>query len=238
LSDGTLLGGRVAYRQREDGYRTGIEPVLLAAAVPARPGDHVVEGGTGAGAGLLCLAARVRGITGLGLEIDAGQAGMAAANFAANGHDGLAVAVGDIAAWEPPAPADHAFANPPWHAESGTASANLGRRTAKMAAATLLEVWTGRLGGALRRRGTLSLIVPASSLSAATAAVHSAGCGEIRVLPLWPHAGEPAKLVILQAVRHSRGADKLLPGLVLHKTGGGYTDEAEAVLRGGAGLKI
>ncbi len=238
MSGGTLLGGRVIYRQREDGYRTGIEPVLLAAVVPARAGEHVMEGGTGAGAGLLCLAARVPGVHGVGVEIDVGQAALAAANFLANGQAGLCVQVADIADWAPPGPADHAFANPPWHADSGTASPNVGRRTAKMASASLLDVWAGRLAGALKRRGTLSLIVPAATLSAAMEALRQAGCGEISVLPMWPRAGEPAKLVILQAVRQGGGPDRLLPGLVLHKPDGGYTDEAEAVLRGGEALKL
>ena len=57
-TEGTLLGGRVRYAQPARGYRTGIEPVLLAAAVPAVPGQAVLEAGTGAGAALLCLAAR------------------------------------------------------------------------------------------------------------------------------------------------------------------------------------
>ena len=45
------LGGRVSYAQPREGFRSGIEPVLLAAAIPARAGDRVLEGGTGAGAG-------------------------------------------------------------------------------------------------------------------------------------------------------------------------------------------
>ncbi|MCX7381847.1 MAG: SAM-dependent methyltransferase, partial [Alphaproteobacteria bacterium] len=65
-----LLGGRVVHSQPELGHRTGVEPVLLAAFVPARPGERVLEGGSGAGAGLLCLAARVA-VSGLGVEIDA-----------------------------------------------------------------------------------------------------------------------------------------------------------------------
>ncbi|HJS85951.1 MAG TPA: SAM-dependent methyltransferase, partial [Acetobacteraceae bacterium] len=59
VTGGTLLGGRVRYAQPAEGFRSGIEPVLLAAAVPARPGECVLEGGSGAGAGLLCLAARI-----------------------------------------------------------------------------------------------------------------------------------------------------------------------------------
>ncbi len=84
-SDGTLLGGRLIYRQTQAGYRTGIEPVLLAASIPVRPGERVAEGGTGAGAGLLCLAARVPGLVGLGLEIDPGLVEAARGNITANG---------------------------------------------------------------------------------------------------------------------------------------------------------
>ena len=81
---GGLLDGRVRYDQPVDGYRTGLEPVLLAAAVPARTGQRVLEAGTGAGAGLLCLAARVPGVMGVGIEADADMAALARCNLAAN----------------------------------------------------------------------------------------------------------------------------------------------------------
>ena len=35
VTDDSLLGGRVALRQPAEGYRVAIDPVLLAAAVPA-----------------------------------------------------------------------------------------------------------------------------------------------------------------------------------------------------------
>ena len=46
----SLLGGRVPYVQPTHGHRSGIEPVLLAASIPARAGHMVLEGGAGAGA--------------------------------------------------------------------------------------------------------------------------------------------------------------------------------------------
>jgi len=63
---GHLLGGSVQYAQPRHGFRSGIEPVLLAASVPAKAGDRVLEGGSGAGAALLCVAARVAGVDGVG----------------------------------------------------------------------------------------------------------------------------------------------------------------------------
>ncbi len=235
MSAGTLLGGRVAYRQPTVGYRTGIEPVLLAAAVPARPGDRVVEGGTGAGAGLLCLAARVAGVHGLGLELDPTLAGLANSNIADNRQPSLSVQVQDVTAWRSAAPFDHALANPPWHRHDGTASPQPGRRLAKVAADDLLAHWAGALAAGLRRRGTLSLIVPASCLAAAMAALIRADCPEVSVIPLWPRAGAAARLVIVQGVRQGGGGGTLLPGLVLHAEDG-YSGEAEAILRHGAAL--
>ena len=113
LTHGTLLGGRIRYTQPAHGYRTGIEPVLLAASIPARPGQRVLEAGTGAGAGLLCLAARVSGVIGTGLERDPDQATLAATNFVANGFDGLTALHADLLTWAAAEAFDHSFANPP-----------------------------------------------------------------------------------------------------------------------------
>lgn len=238
VSDGTLLDGRVRYAQPVAGYRTGLEPVLLAASVPARPGDRVVEAGTGAGAGLLCLASRVAEIAGLGLEIDPEQAGIARRNIAANGFAGLCVQEADVAAWRAEMPFDHAFANPPWHDPAGTPSPEPGRLAAKRAETGLLAAWAASLARALRPRGTLSLIVPAASLAEAVSALTAAECAEIRVLPFWPKAGRPAKLVVLQGVRLGRGPCVMGAGLTLHEADGAFTAAADSVLRGGQALAI
>ena len=230
---GTLLGGRVTYHQFRHGYRTGLEPVLLAAAVPAKPGDRVLEAGTGAGAGLLCLAARVPGIVGLGLELDAALGQLASENFARNGFDGLMVAVADVTLWRAEMLFDHAFANPPWHDPASTPSPVAGRRLAKQGYDGLLAGWAGALGAALRSGGTLSLILPASAVAQGFAALQAEGFGALDLTPLWPHAGKAARLIILRGVRHAAGAASVSPGLAIHHASGGFTDEADAVLRHG-----
>jgi tRNA1(Val) A37 N6-methylase TrmN6 len=186
---GHLLGGKVRHEQPEGGHRTGIEPVLLAASIPARPGERVLEGGTGSGAALLCLAARLGDLTGVGVEIDPAMAEVARGNIAANGFFSLSVAVGDLCGLELAGPFDHAFANPPWHEADGTASPDAGKEVAKRASAGLFGRWAARLAAPLRHRGTLTPF-------------------------------------------------RLLAGLVLHDADGGYTVEAEAVLRDAAGLPL
>lgn len=238
LSHGWLLGGRVRHDQPVAGHRTGLEPVLLAAAIPARPGERVLEGGTGSGAALLCLAARVARIAGVGIERDATMADIARANVAANGFDGLEIVPADLTAWQPHAPFDHAFANPPWHDAAGTPSPDGGREAARRGTQSLLDAWVAALARPLRARGTLTLAIAAGVLPTALAACQAAGCGSPAVLPLWPKDGREAKLLLLQAVRGGRGPFRLLPGLLLHKAGGGFTATADAVLRHGAALEI
>lgn len=234
---GTLLGGRLRYCQPARGFRSGIEPVLLAAAVPARAGDCVLEGGSGAGAALLCLAARVPGVSGIGIERDLALAALARANADANAQP-LRFIAGDVLALPVRGPFAHAFANPPYHGAAGTTSPDPARAGAKRAAAGLVEAWAAALGAALRHGGTLTLILPMARLPEVLAGCARATCGSVRLFPLWPRAGEVAKLMLLRAVRGGRAPLMLLPGLALHLPDGGFTAEAEACLRAGAALSL
>ena len=74
LTEDRLLDGRVLLRQPSDGLRAGLDAVMLAAHVPARPGEKVLELGCGSGAALLCLLARVPGLEGIGIERDPAHA--------------------------------------------------------------------------------------------------------------------------------------------------------------------
>jgi tRNA1(Val) A37 N6-methylase TrmN6 len=236
VTAGTLLGGRVRHDQPRDGHRTGIEPVLLAAAIPARAGERVLEGGSGAGAALLCLAHRVPGIAGVGVERDPALVEMARANAGACGAAGLAFVAGDLAELLVDGVFDHAFANPPWHLAAATASPDAGRDAAKRGAPGLFAVWARALSRTLRHHGTLTLVVAAARLPDCLAALAASGCGSPAVLPLWPKPRRDAKLVLLRGVKGGRGACRVLPGLTLHEPGGGYTEAATTVLRDGAAL--
>lgn len=49
LTQDAFLNGRVMALQPRDGYRAATDPVFLAASVPARTGQNVLELGCGAG---------------------------------------------------------------------------------------------------------------------------------------------------------------------------------------------
>lgn len=234
VTEGRLLGGRLHYVQPAYGYRTGIEPVLLAASVPAKPGQRVLEAGTGAGAGLLCLAGRVPALAGTGVEIDPDMADLARRNLAANGLDAFEIVTGDITAGAP-GTFDHAFANPPWHDPRSTPSPRAGRQRAKQVRGRGLEAWIAALRQALRTGGTLTLILPASQAGRAQAAMLANGLGPPALTRLLPRTGHPAKLILLTASVGIPVGDRP-DHLVLHEADGRYTASAEAILRCGLPL--
>ena len=237
-TSGHLLGGRVRYVQPKHGFRSGIEPVLLAASVPARPGQRVLEGGTGAGAALLCLAARVADVQGVGIDRDAALVALAARNAAANNWPWLHFIAADLTTPQDQGVFDHAFANPPYHVAGGTPSPDASRQSAKHGPADLLAGWAAALGRQLRPRGTLTFILPAPLLPYAIAAFAAARCPATAVLPLWPKAGAVAKLLLLHGVKDGKAPFRVLPGIVLHETDGRFTSEAEAILRDAAAVQL
>ncbi len=226
------------YAQPAEGFRSGIEPVLLAASIPARSGEQVLEAGTGAGAALLCLSARVAGIRAAGVEIDAGLARLATSNAAANGFGDMQIIAGAIETAALPGRFDHALANPPYHAPHGTESPDESRETAKRGSDALMHAWIARLSASLRNRGTLTVIVPAGMIPACLAAMTLSDSPCAAIFPLWPKAGRAAKLALLRGIRQGRGTMRLLPGLVLHQPDGSFTRAAQAILREGADLDL
>lgn len=236
VTHGHLLNGRLHYTQPVVGYRTGIEPVLLAASVPAHAGERVLEGGTGAGAGLMCLAARVPGLTGVGVEIDPATAELARHNIRANELNGLHIVTADVS-HAPEAQFHHAFANPPWHDPMSTPSPVARRQLAKQGNGPGLEGWISALRRTLLPGGSLTLILPATLAPRAVGAMRACGLNSLVQTPLLPRPDRPAKLTIIGARLGRDRPDRVNPPIVLHEDGS-YTREIEAVLRNGAALPL
>jgi tRNA1(Val) A37 N6-methylase TrmN6 len=237
---GSLLGGRISFEQPAQGYRAAIDPVLLAAAVPAGAAD-AVELGAGAGAATLCLAARCVGMSIRAVEIDPAMAALARRNLIANGFtDRVEVIAGDLAACAPAmrGSAGVVFFNPPYdQAARASPSPHPGKRRAHVEGDAGLSAWVDAARAILRPRGMLWMVHRADRVDHAVAAV-AGRFGDIVLVPLWPRADEPARRILLGARLGSRGAARLLPGLVLHEADGHFTHAAEAILRHGAALSM
>lgn len=239
-----LLDGQVRLHQPAVGYRVAIDPILLAAAVPAVAGDAVLDLGSGTGASALCLHHRVRDCRIVGLEIDQDMLALAQQNAQANdAGDRIAFVQGDAA--EPPAEIagqsfDHVLSNPPYLEQTradGRQVGNARRDTATIEQATSLPIWIEAMVAALKPKGRLTLIHRADRLDELLSEVRCYA-GEIVVFPLWPKAGRPAKRVLVTARTGVAAPLRMAPGLILHEPSGTYTEAARAVLENGDPLVI
>lgn len=238
-----FLGGRITLVQPRRGYRAGIDPVLLAAAIPARPGQAVLDLGCGVGAALFCLGARIPGLDLWGLELQPEYAQLARTNARLAGLTAR-IETGDIAA--PPDTIrqrrfDHVMANPPYFAAgTGPGAADRGRAAARAEQAPL-GAWVAAGLRRLMPGGTLTIVQRADRLPDLLAAGPVLG-GTVR--PVAPRTGRVATLVLAQWRKSGRGAFHLAAPLILHegdrheRDGNDYRREVEAILRAAAPLPL
>lgn len=242
ITEDRLLGGRVVIHQPQSGYRVAIDAVLLAAAVAAGSRHRALDLGAGVGAAGLCLASRIAGLRATLIEIQPPLAELAARNVVANGMGGRVRALCGDCFSPPPALAgerfDRVLVNPPYlSTHDGTAPRSSSEATATRESRADLAQWIAAAHRFLVPQGIVTLIHRADRLPAAMAAL-AERFGDIALYPLWAGAGKPARRVILRARSGGKGPCVVHPGLMLHRPDGDFTDEAEAVLRGGAALEF
>ena len=235
LTEDTLLGGKVRLLQPRRGYRVAVDAVLLAAAVDAGAGERVLDLGAGVGSVGLCIAARVPGCSVIGIELQTSLQILARRNAELNGVEGRVSTIQhDLAA---PLPAetglfDHVATNPPYlSAAVADPSPDPSKALATVESSADLARWLIVATAALKSAGTLTIIHRSDRLEEIVGHLARLGFGEIatKFLP-------PAARVLVRARRSTVLKRHLSAPLVLHRPEGGYTDEAEAILRHGASL--
>jgi tRNA1(Val) A37 N6-methylase TrmN6 len=242
-----FLGGRISVVQPRRGHRAGSDAVFLAAAVPAREGDHVLDVGAGVGVAGLCLLTRVPGARVTAVEIDPELCALATSNAERNG---LAAQLEPIRA-DVTAPGkmlsdaglaresyDQLMANPPFHEEGRVRGApDIGRAGAHVMRKQGLAAWMRFFAAMAAPGARLTLIHRPESLGEILQLLEGR-FGGVAIFPLFPKQDAAAVRIIVQAKKSSRAAPSLLPGMVLHEADGSYTQQAERVLRGGEALAL
>lgn len=238
LTEDAFLDGRVMLLQPRSGYRAATDPVLLAAAALVEPGGLVLDAGCGAGAAMLCLSSRIRGLQLHGLEIQPAYADLARKNAARNCMRAT-VHEGDL--FNPPAPLkqicfDLVLTNPPFFDEAGPGAADPGRDAARrVVSGRGAAEWTAACLARVRSGGRLAVIHLAANLPDILAGL--SGAGDIAVLPLQPQINRPAKRVIVIAKKGARAPFRLAAPLILHdgeahiQDADDFSAAAKAVLR-------
>lgn len=241
LTDDAILGGRLKLLQPRSGHRFGHDAILLAASVPAQPGERVAEFGSGVGAAGLALLARVPALELIMIEIAPGLSALAAENAARNGFGGqvrvvTADAAGDFSAHGLAAGSlDRVLMNPPFNEGDLQPSPDIQRRRAHEGSIALLESWLRNAALLLRDGGTVTAIWRAAR-SEVLLDLLARDFGGAAIRHIRGREDQPAIRTIVTAAKGSRGPQVILPQLILNNANARPTPESEAVMRGGAAL--
>ncbi len=217
LTRDAFLGSRLHLWQPRHGYRAGIDPVLLAATVPAQGGDTVLDLGCGAGAALLCLGARVRGLDLWGVELQPAYGDLARRNADANAIPACIVTA-DLNDLPPPLSqlqARHVIANPPYFDPARRTTASDGGRETGLAEGVPLADWVRVAARRTAPGGTVTMIQSAERLPDLAAAM-CAHLGSVQLWPLAPRAGRDPRLILMRGRKAGRAPFRLHAPLILH----------------------
>jgi tRNA1(Val) A37 N6-methylase TrmN6 len=245
-----FLGGLVSLVQPLTGHRAGLDAALLQALVPAAATGQAIDLGAGVGTVAFALAARAPALAVTGIERDPALVALGLQALQLPENAGFAARVRLIEADATARrvlhdrfelidnAADWVLMNPPFDTTGRVReSPNERRRGAHVAPPGLLDSWCRTAAALLKPGGFLGLIHRAESLPEILPAL-AGRFGDIRVLPVHASGDAAAIRILVRARRGSRARLSLVPGLVLHQPDGGWTAEADAILRGRAELHL
>ena len=246
-TDDAFLGGALRVLQPQNGYRAGLDAVLLAAAAPGTPGIRALDVGAGVGVVGLAVARRIAEAHATLVERDCLLASLARANIDRNRlSDRVRLIEADVAQplgeqAELAALAetfDCILANPPYHAQGrGTAARDIIKANANAMPEGDLDRWA-RFMAAMARPGGCAILIHKAEALPELVAAFTGRFGEFVLLPVHPRAEAPATRVILRGIKGSRAPLQIRPGLVLHDAAGRFMPEMEDILRHGAALDL
>ena len=229
----TLLRGRVKLIQPVHGFRSSLDPVLLAGFIQA-PYGHFLDIGCGTGALSFLFLARDPAATGLGVEIQPRLAGLGIRSVEANGFGArFAVVTADVRHAEsaPRAAFDLVASNPPFRPlGQGVLPPQAERSLAHHEVALTLAEWLDVAQAALRPEGRLAAIYPADRLDEMRAALTARGLTMARLRMVQAQTGARPSRFCFEARRSVLVAETQTEApLVVHEQGK-YSPEVRHML--------
>ncbi len=243
LTRDAFLGGRLHLWQPRDGYRAGIDSVLLAAGVSAISGQSILDLGCGVGAASLCLATRVKGLSITGVDRQAEYVHLARRN-SSEADIPMDIIEADIA--KLPAESrknqfDHVIANPPYFKKGCRKVAANSSKEVALSESTSLQVWLEVAARRIVPKGYFFLIHRSERLPDLLRALPRK-MGSVEIRPIAPRFGKSANLILMRARKGGRSPFRLHTPLVLHEgekhthDAESFCDDAQDILRRGEAL--
>jgi tRNA1(Val) A37 N6-methylase TrmN6 len=234
FSSDTFLNGRIRVSQLRSGYRFSVDAVLLADFAQPKPGDTVVDLGTGCGIIPMILAYRRPDLRIWGVEIQERLARVATENVTANRMtDRVTVLHQDMQTLKPAAtggPVNLVVSNPPYRkADSGRINADSCRALARHEIAVTLDGVLAASRRLLPLSGRFAAVYPAGRLTDMISGMRRHGIEPKRLRIVHSSPGTEARLVLVGGVRGGRPGIHIAPPLFVYDDDGEYSAEVAAL---------
>ena len=232
IDDLQLAGLRIL--QKADGFRFGMDAVLLADFARVEARDRVADFGTGTGILPLLLAGRGLGAQFDALEIQPDMADMAKRSVAMNGLTER-IAVHHIPVEEAdsvivPGTLDAIVCNPPYGVPGATLlNPAKTLSTARHQSEAGLTEWYRMAYKLLRGKGRFHMVYPAPRMLEAMSALSKARLEPKRFRLIYPYADKPANLVLIEAMKDAKPMLHPEPPLIVYEPDGSMTEELRRI---------
>jgi len=216
--------------QKQNGFRFGMDAVLLADFVRVNPRDRVADFGSGTGILPLLIAGRGGGAHFDAFEIQRDMADMAARSVILNGlQDRISIHSLPVEQAEQAISAgslDVIVCNPPYGLP-GTTLLNPSKTLslARHQSAEGLSAWFRMAYRLLKGKGRFAMIYPAPRMLEAMQALVAAHLEPKRIRMIYPAADKPSNLVMIEAMKDAKPMLHHMPPLVVYEPNGQMTPE-------------
>ena len=231
-TEDTFFNGQMIVKQPRAGYRYSIDAVILAARVRPRPGDRVVDLGTGCGIIPLIIGFRHPGVKLYGVVIQPELVVSARATLKANRMEKrveiLPVDMRTLGLAAFSHPMDLVVSNPPFYRISaGRINPDSQRAIARHELkATLADVLKAA-GRVLRTAGKFVCIYGSDRLVDLFAEMRTCRIEPKFVRLIHSRSGTEARLALVEGVKRGHGGLMIGPPLFIYREDGEYTDDIQ-----------
>lgn len=235
MTTDTFFKGKVEVCQSRQGYRFSIDAVLLAAVVDPKPGEVVMDMGTGCGVVPILISYRNPQVRIMGIELQETLANLAVKNVAANRmQDRVEIHNLDLRSLGSEViktPVDWIVSNPPYRlANSGRMNPNTERAVARHEIHLRLDELMSACRRFLKTGGRLAVIYPVERLVDLLSEMRSAGIEPKWIQNVHSRSNEVAKLVLVKGTMRGRPGLKMAPPLVIYEPDGTYCSTVEEMM--------
>lgn len=216
--------------QNPQGFCFGMDAVLLSGFAAVKPGERVLDMGTGTGIIPILLEAKTPGEHFTGLEIQQRSVDMARRSVALNGlQNKIEIVEGDIKTASVifgKSVFDVVTSNPPYmNDQHGLTNPHMPKAVARHEILCTLEDVVREAAVMLKPQGRFYMVHRPRRLVEIISVLSRYHLEVKRMKPVYPMAGKEANMVLLEAVRGGGPLLKMESPLIVYKETGVYTDE-------------